>query len=171
MPALFSSVVTEIDNKKLSIHDAKILSSRDNFSLSTFTILEHDGEHIDPGKTQRLKNAIEMALLEPEKVNSQQTSLPRLKRQFKFEPEITFLPTKRQRTQIEVVAFDAPGILADIGEVFRYSGLRLDTAKITTIGERAEDLFIVSTEDGNALTKQQQESLKTNLMHELSPEE
>ena len=111
-----------------------------------------------------------MALIEPEKVNSQQTSLPRLKRQFKFEPEITFLPTKRQRTQIEVVAFDAPGILADIGEVFRYSGLRLDTAKITTIGERAEDLFIVSTEDGNALTKQQRESLKANLIRELSPE-
>ncbi|WP_435234968.1 [protein-PII] uridylyltransferase [Psychromonas sp. PT13] len=171
MPALFSSVVTEIDNKKLSVHDAKILSSRDDFSLSTFTILEHDGEHIDPDKTQRLKKAIEMALIAPEKVNSQQTSLPRLKRQFKFEPEITFLPTKRQRTQIEVVAFDAPGILADIGEVFRYSGLRLDTAKITTIGERAEDLFIVSTEDGNALTTQQRESLKANLMRELSPEE
>ena len=170
MPALFSSVVTEIDNKKLSVHDAKILSSRDDFTLSTFTVLEQDGEHIDPGKIQRLKQAIEMALLAPEKVNSQQTRLPRVKRQFKFEPEVTFLPTKRKRTQIELVAFDAPGILANIGEVFRYSGLMLDTAKITTIGERAEDLFIVSTMEGDALTEQQEENLKANLIHELSPE-
>ena len=170
MPALFSSVVTEIDNKKLSVHDAKILSSRDDFALSTFTVLEQDGEHIDPHKIQRLKKAIEMALLAPEKVNSQQTRLARVKRQFKFEPEVTFLPTRRKRTQIELVAFDAPGILANIGDVFRYSGLILYTAKISTIGERAEDLFIVSTEDGNALTEQQEENLKANLIRELSPE-
>ncbi|MEL0661029.1 hypothetical protein V6255_18095, partial [Psychromonas arctica] len=40
MTILFSSVVTEIDNKKLRVHDAKILSSRDNYELSTFTVLE-----------------------------------------------------------------------------------------------------------------------------------
>ncbi len=170
MPALFSSVVTEIDNKRLSVHDAKILSSRDDFSLSTFTVLEQDGEHIDPDKIQRLKQAIEMALLAPEKVNTQQTRLARVKRQFKFEPEVTFLATRRKHTQIEVVAFDAPGILANIGEVFRCSGLMLDTAKISTIGERAEDLFIVSTAEGNALTEQQEENLKANLISELSPE-
>lgn len=170
MPTLFSSVVTEIDNKKLSVHDAKILSSRDDFTLSTFTVLEQDGEHIDPGKIQRLKQAIEMAILAPEKVNCQQTRLPRVKRQFKFEPEVTFLPTKRKRTQIELVAFDAPGILANIGEVFRCCNLMLDTAKITTIGERAEDLFIVSTMEGDALTEQQEEDLKANLIRELSPQ-
>ena len=170
MPALFSSVVTEIDNKKLSVYDAKILSSRDDFSLSTFIVLEQDGEHIDPDKIHRLKAAIEMALLCPEDVNCQQTRLMRIKRQFKFEPKITFLPTKRKRTQIEVVAFDAPGILANIGEVFRSSGLMLYTAKITTIGERAEDLFIVSTEDGDALTEQQEDNLKANLIAELSPD-
>ena len=45
----------------------------------------------------------------------------------------------------------------------------LDTAKISTIGERAEDLFIVSTADGDSLTKEQEESLKASLMYELSP--
>ncbi|MFT6927461.1 MAG: [protein-PII] uridylyltransferase [Psychromonas sp.] len=170
MPALFSSVVTIIDNKKLNIHDAKILSSRDDFSLSTFTVLEEDGSHLDPEKIQRLKKAIEMALLAPEKVNRQQTRLARVKRQFKFEPQVTFLPTRRKRTQIELVAFDAPGILADIGEIFRFSGMVLFTAKITTIGERAEDLFIISTVEGNALTEQQEENLKAQLMTKLSPE-
>lgn len=169
IPALFSSVVTEIDNKKLSVYDAKILSSRDNFSLSTFTVLEEDGQHIDPGKIQRLKKAIENALLAPEKVNMQQTRLARVKRQFKFEPEVSFLPTRRKRTQIEIAAFDAPGILANIGEIFRCSGMVLDAAKITTIGERAEDLFIISTEEGNALTEQQEENLKAQLIAELSP--
>ncbi|MDA7746182.1 [protein-PII] uridylyltransferase [Psychromonas sp.] len=169
IPVLFSSVVTEIDNKKLSVHDAKILSSRDNYSLSTFTVLEEDGEHIDDGKIQRLREAILGSLLKPDVVNSNLIRLGRVKRQFKFEPRITFLPTRRRRTQLEVVAFDAPGILADIGTVFVKHGLTLDTAKITTIGERAEDLFIVSTVEGDSLTKEQEESLKASLMYELSP--
>jgi len=169
MPALFSSVVTEIDNKKLSVHDAKILSSRDDYSLSTFTVLEEDGEHIDDGKIQRLREAIVDSLLEPDVINSNIIRLERVKKPFKFEPQITFLPTRRKRTQIEVVAFDAPGILANIGTVFVDHGLVLDTAKITTIGERAEDLFIVSTEDGDSLTKEQEASLKASLKEELSP--
>jgi [protein-PII] uridylyltransferase len=169
MPILFSSVVTEIDNKKLSVHDAKILSSRDNYSLSTFTVLEEDGEHIDNDKIQRLREAIIDTLLKPHIINSNKIRLERVKRPFKFEPQITFLPTRRKRTQIEVVAFDAPGILANIGIVFVDHGLMLDTAKITTIGERAEDLFIVSTVDGDSLTKEQEESLKESLMLELSP--
>ncbi|RBW47416.1 [protein-PII] uridylyltransferase [Psychromonas sp. B3M02] len=166
---LFSSVVTEIDNKKLSVQDAKILSSRDNYSLSTFTVLEEDGEHIDVDKIQRVKEAIIDTLLKPHIVNSNIIRLERVKRPFKFEPQITFLPTRRKRTQIEVVAFDAPGILANIGTVFVDHGLMLDTAKITTIGERAEDLFIVSTVEGDALTKEQEDALKASLMYELSP--
>ncbi len=169
MPILFSSVVTEIDNKKLSVHDAKILSSRDNYALSTFTVLEEDGEHIDDDKIQRLREAIIDTLLKPDVINSNLIRLERVKRPFKFEPKITFLPTRRKRTQIEVVAFDAPGILANIGTVFVDHGLMLDTAKISTIGERAEDLFIVSTADGDSLTKEQEESLKASLMYELSP--
>lgn len=169
IPLLFSSVVTEIDNKKLSVHDAKILSSRDNYSLSTFTVLEQDGEHIDSDKIQRLRSAIINSLLKPEVINPNSIRLERVKRQFKFEPEITFLPTRRKRTQIEVVAFDAPGILANIGTVFVDHGLVLDTAKISTIGERAEDLFIVSTADGDSLTAEQEDSLKASLIAELSP--
>ncbi|WP_094752385.1 [protein-PII] uridylyltransferase [Psychromonas sp. CD1] len=169
MPSIFSSVVTEIDNKRLSVYDAKILSSRDAFTLSTFSVLEQDGKHISKDKIQRLKKAIELALIDPEKVNYQQKKIIRIKRQFKFEPQITFLATRNKRTQIEVVAFDAPGILANIGNVFRKLNLMLYTAKITTIGARVEDLFILSTREGDALTVEQESDLQTLLILELSP--
>lgn len=169
MPALFSSVVTEIDNKGLSVHDAKILSSRDNYSLSTFTVLEADGERIDSAKVQRLRKAILDSLLQPDVVNANTVRLGRVKRNFKVEPRITFLPSKRNHTQLEVVAFDAPGILADIGQVLVKHDLSLDMAKISTIGERAEDLFIVSTLQGEPLTVEQEQSLKESLVAKLNP--
>jgi len=168
-PFLFSSVAAEISNKKLSIHDAKILSSRDNYSLTTFTVLGQDGEYVDIDIMQRLKLAIETALVNPQDINLLNHRLTRVKRHFKFEPMVTFLPSKQNKTLIEVVAFDAPGMLANIGHVFRKQRLMLDIAKITTIGERAEDLFILSTLNGEALNKQEEEALKAGLIKELSP--
>jgi [protein-PII] uridylyltransferase len=168
-PFLFSSVVSQISNKKLSIHDAKILSSHDNYSLSSFTILGQDGEYVDSDIMKRLKVAIEKALLSKNEVNQLNHRLTRIKRHFKFEPQVTFLPTKRNKTLIEVVAFDAPGILAKIGNVFREQNLMLDIAKITTIGERVEDLFILSTLNGEALNTKEEQALKEGLIKELSP--
>ncbi len=170
MPTLFSVVATEISNKKLSVHDAKVLSSRDNYSLTTFTVLEQDGNQVDPDKYSRLKVAIEKALVDPKNVNILYHRLPRIKWHFKFAPQVTYLPTKNNNTLLKVVAFDTPGILANIGHIFNANHLTLDIAKITTIGERAEDLFIVSTHDGEALNVEQKKLLKNDLMKELKPQ-
>jgi len=170
MPALFCVVATEISNKKLSVYDAKVLSSRDNYSLTTFTVLEQDGNQVEPDKYSHLKVAIEKALVDPQSVNILYHRLPRVKRQFKFPPEVTYLPTKHNNTLLKVIAFDTPGILANIGQIFNENNLMLNIAKITTIGERAEDLFIISTQDGEGLNEEQRKILKSDLMKKLQPE-
>ena len=170
LPSLFSAVATEISNKKLTIHDAKILSSRDNYSLTTFTVLEQDGDQVDHDKYNRLKVSIENALIAPDSVNIQNYRLARVKRYFKFPAKVTYLPTKHNNTLLEIIAFDSPGILANIADVFNENKLIVDIAKITTIGERAEDLFIVTTLEGEALSKEQEKRLKADLIEELSPD-
>ena len=170
MPSLFAAVATEISNKKLTVHDAKILSSRDKYSLTTFTVLEQDGEQVDPDKYNRLKCAIETALIDPDSVNITNYRLARVKRQFKCPAKVTYLPTTHNNTLLEVIAFDSPGVLANIANVFKKNRLMLDIAKITTIGERAEDLFIVTTLDGEALSIAQEDLLKKDLIEKLSPE-
>ena len=167
MPALFSIVATEISNKKLTVHNAVVLSSRDNQSLTTFTVLEQDGNQVDPDKYNRLKVALENALVDPHSVKIIDHLLPRIKRYFKFTPKINYLSTKHNNTLLEIIAFDTPGILANIGHIFNANNLMINIAKITTIGERAEDLFIISTKDGDALNEDQKTKLETDLLKEL----
>jgi [protein-PII] uridylyltransferase len=55
------------------------------------------------------------------------------------------------RTLVEVVAGDRPGLLSEIGQVFWDQKVELHGAKIMTVGERAEDVFTVTDENGGRL--------------------
>ncbi len=68
---------------------------------------------------------------------------------------------------MELVALDMPGLLAKIGAVFAKLRISLQAAKITTIGERAEDFFIVVNEHGSQLTDDEQLVLKAELIAKL----
>ena len=57
-----------------------------------------------------------------------------------------------KRTVLELVSADQPGLLSMIGRVFHKRRILLDAAKIATIGERAEDVFFVTTADHAPIT-------------------
>ncbi len=69
---------------------------------------------------------------------------------------------------MEFVALDTPGLLAKVGRTFADLGINLHAAKITTIGERAEDLFILTSEAGGRLSEEQQTELREKLIEKLS---
>ena len=48
------------------------------------------------------------------------------------------------RTVMEIVASDRPGLLCQIGQVLRNHEVGIQAAKILTVGERAEDVFYVT---------------------------
>ena len=64
---------------------------------------------------------------------------------------------------LEIVALDHPGLLANIAAIFQKCNIQIHSAKITTFGEKAEDVFTVSNNDNKALTKEQKMTLETML--------
>ena len=58
----------------------------------------------------------------------------------------------RDRTVMELITADRPGLLSTVGDIFRKRGILVETAKIATIGERAEDIFYVTDRDHRPLT-------------------
>jgi [protein-PII] uridylyltransferase len=73
-----------------------------------------------------------------------------------------------QRTVIELVASDRPGMLFQIGKAFEQCNVTLQNAKISTIGERAEDVFFVTTQDNTPLDDEQSERLGAALRKALA---
>jgi [protein-PII] uridylyltransferase len=61
------------------------------------------------------------------------------------------------------VTKDEPGLLSKIGQVFKNLDINIQTAKIITIGERAEDVFFIVDKNGQPLSKKLMTQLKHNL--------
>ncbi len=55
------------------------------------------------------------------------------------------------RTVLELIASDRPGLLFQVGKILEDNGVKLQNAKISTLGERAEDVFFISTQTDEPL--------------------
>lgn len=84
--------------------------------------------------------------------------------QFKIPTKVSFVDTRSRRsTLLEIVALDRPGLLGHFATIFQECELQIHSAKITTFGEKAEDVFIVSNAEDKALSQEEQNILTTRL--------
>ncbi|MCF1429327.1 MAG: bifunctional uridylyltransferase/uridylyl-removing protein GlnD [Shewanella sp.] len=169
-PKLFATVMAVLDNKNIDVHDAMVMSSRDNYALDSFVILEQNGEAVSQlSRIQSIRKALVKAL-GADVVNLPKfRKLPRKMKPFKVATQVSFLLGSRHDTsKMELIALDCPGLLAKVGDIFYRCGVVLVAAKITTIGERAEDFFILQTREGQALDEAQQQQLSEALVEALS---
>ncbi|MDF2179627.1 [protein-PII] uridylyltransferase [Aliiglaciecola sp. CAU 1673] len=166
--SLFAQVASVLDSRNCSIHDAQIMSTNDGYVFDIFIILEHDGSRISsPSRQQSLKQAVLSQLAKPGQRHVNNRKMPRLMKQLNVPTKMRFFTNQANMTLLELEALDAPGLLAKISQQFVAFDLSLHMAKITTIGERAEDLFILTNSQGQALTSSEQVLLKQQLISAL----
>lgn len=164
LPSLFATVVAELDRRNFSVHDAQIMTSKDGYALDTFMVLDHHGKPIDQSRHQAVIKHITRVLENEKQTKLKVRRTPRQLLHFNVRTRVDFLPTKTgKRTLMEFVALDSPGLLATIGATFAKLDIHLHAAKITTIGERAENLFIITSEHGTRLNEEQQAALSAKL--------
>ncbi|MGV2989065.1 bifunctional uridylyltransferase/uridylyl-removing protein GlnD [Vibrio sp. E150_011] len=168
-PALFANVVAELDRRNFNVHDAQIMTSKDGFVLDTFMVLDQHSKKIDTTRHAAVIKHL-MRVLESGKPSTiKARRAPRNLKHFNVKTKVDFLPTKsKKRTLMELVALDAPGLLAKVGATFALCDISLHAAKITTIGERAEDLFILTSSTGGRLSEEEEEILKQKLHDTIS---
>jgi [protein-PII] uridylyltransferase len=94
---------------------------------------------------------------------------PRQVRLFETATIVSFTRDKANgRTIMEIVAGDRPGLLCEVGQVLRSHKMSIQTAKVLTIGERAEDVFYITDNSGNPLSSEACKNLETDLLAALS---
>lgn len=151
----FAVTAATLDQLGISIHDARIASSDAGFTLNSLVILEPDGSiPRAPKRLQEIQHALSTALHQPEAFPELiQHHTPRRLKHF-TQPTQVFISNdpNNLRTVIEVITPDRPGLLARLGRIFIEFNLWLQKAKIATLGERVEDVFFVTQQDGSPLT-------------------
>ncbi|MDN5873301.1 MAG: [protein-PII] uridylyltransferase [Sinobacteraceae bacterium] len=144
---LFTLTAGVLARLGLSILDARISTSADGYTLDTWMVLDPAG----PGAADAERRAEIHDALHTVLANTATTTVPvnrrisRRLRHFNTPPQVrTEQDPVRDCTVLELTAGDRPGLLAEVGRALGRRHLRIEAAKISTIGERAEDVFFIT---------------------------
>ncbi|MDO9620610.1 MAG: ACT domain-containing protein, partial [Moraxellaceae bacterium] len=155
MPNLFAATVAALDQLSLTVLDARIITSASQFSLDTYIVLDQSGERItERERLNYIVNELRHSLADPDNFpDIVHRRLPRQLKHFEIRTEVSLSnDITNQRTAVEIITLDRPGLLARIGRIFMDENLTLQTARIATLGERAEDVFFVTDAAGQPLS-------------------
>jgi [protein-PII] uridylyltransferase len=145
-PELFARLCGFFGRASLSILEARIHTTRAGYALDTFTL--HDPSQ--PAASYR--ETIQYVEYELTKLLTEQPPLappaegriPRQLKHFPLTPEVQIFPDDKGTQYIlEIVAGDRPGLLARIAYTLAKANVNVTSAKINTLGERAEDVFLI----------------------------
>ncbi len=161
---LFARICNFFDRLAYNIVEAKIYTTQHGYALNSFSVLDQSGKSVS---YSGLLKFIEVNLAD--KICASHIEAPlqgRISRQVKHTPFSTQVSIQAEQNQhmIEIVAADRPGLLAKIAFIFLQHGVDLHNAKVNTLGNRAEDSFLISAKKNLALTDKQITLLMQNLM-------
>ena len=144
---LFARMCGFFERIGFSIVDAKINTTRHQYALDSFTVLDPE----DAGREYRnvitfIEQELAVALTSPAPLPPPMRGrLSRQLRHFPIEPEVGIRPDERGTYQVlSIVAGDRPGLLYGVARVLVEYDISVHTALINTLGERAEDTLLIS---------------------------
>lgn len=167
-PDLFARICGYFDSAGFSILDAKIHTTRAGYALDTFQVVSPYAEHHHRDLVALVEAQLVRALEDtgplPEPSRGR---LSRRVKSFPVQPRVTLRPDERaQRWLLSVSASDRTGLLYSIARVLAKYHINLQLAKVTTLGERVEDTFLI---DGPALQQSKtQLELESDLLDALA---
>ena len=149
---LFAVTTATLDQLNLNVQDARIMTSEKNHTaVDTYIVLDQNNQPIDdPERLREIQYSLVSALARPEDYPTLiQRRTPRILKSFPVETQVIMSNDPyMQRTILEVIAADRPGLLARVGAIFAEFNVQMQGAKILTEGERVSDIFFILDQNG-----------------------
>jgi len=162
--ALFARICGYFERAGFNIVEAKIHTTRHRYALDTFLVMGHGrGVHyrdlislIEQGLAEELESRAPPAAPRGGRIS-------RRVRYYPISPVVDIRPDERGAYHVlSIVAADRPGLLYAMARVLAGHRINLHSARINTLGDRAEDVFLISGEalaDAKTVLKIEQELL------------
>ena len=164
---LFAQICGFFERVNYTIVEAKIYTTPYRYALDTFLVL-------DVGNTAQhyrdLLSFIEFELTQQLSADKPPTPpmqgrVSRHLKHFPLTPQITIAADEKgQYHVLSITAGDRPGLLSHIAQILLKHGVHLHTAKINTLGERAEDTFLVQADDDRLFNAKIVLKIETDLL-------
>ena len=141
------------DAKGLSIQDARIHTTRHGWALDSFIVLAPEETSdlraqatlVEHELTQRLRHLQDGTTAQAIHEAAPRRRQSRISRAFPVLPQAELQPDERSQSwRLSVTATDRPGLLHALTRVFSSHKVEVSMAKIMTLGDRVEDVFILT---------------------------
>ncbi|MEY4363888.1 MAG: hypothetical protein RLZZ24_1240, partial [Pseudomonadota bacterium] len=167
-PDLFARICGYFDQAGFNILDAKVHTAGNGYALDTFQVVtglleEHYRELInmvETGLSETLAKVSPLPAPGKGRVSRRVKSFP-------VAPRVSLAPDERgQRWLLSISASDRVGLLYSVARVLANHKVNIQLAKISTLGERVEDTFLIN---GDALQHNKaQLDIETELLEAIS---
>jgi [protein-PII] uridylyltransferase len=165
---LFARICGYFDQAGFSILDAKVHTTTNGYALDTFQVVssmlpEHNRELISMVESE-LQHTLEQAGPLPAPSRGR---VSRRVKSFPIAPRVDLAPDeKAQRWLLSISASDRVGLLYSVARVLARHHINLQLAKVSTLGERVEDTFLI---DGAELQQNKRQiQIETELLEALA---
>ncbi len=167
---LFARICNFFDRMAYSIVEAKIYTTNHAYALDSFIVLDQSGKSVSySGLLKFIETELTNKLDESQQLESPLKG--RISRQVKHMPiqtQVTIVEeSDNNHHKLDIIANDRPGLLATLAQQFLKHDIELHNAKINTLGNRAEDTFLISAKNGQKLDLPSIQSLQLALMDEI----
>ncbi|PIF17451.1 MULTISPECIES: [protein-PII] uridylyltransferase [unclassified Acidovorax] len=168
---LFARICGYFDRVGFSILDARVHTANNGYALDTFQVVASSASE-QPGHYRELTHMVESDLM---RVIKEGGPLPeptrkrvsRRVKSFPVAPRVTLRPDeKAQRWLLAISASDRAGLLYLVARILAQHHLSVQLAKVSTLGERVEDTFLIQGPELQNNARQIQ--IETELLQELS---
>jgi [protein-PII] uridylyltransferase len=146
---LFVTICGYFDRRALSVQDARIHTTRHGWALDSFVVLPPAHEKDFRSQAALIEHELP-ALLAGGQAQRPPRTPPRRPgsrraRVFPIVPNIELQPDENSTSwRLSITASDRPGLLYGLAQVFAEHGIDLKMAKVMTLGDRVEDVFIIA---------------------------
>jgi len=157
---MFANIVGVLEKFPIRILEANIYTADNSYVIDSFQLLNNFLKPISNASLLeeipvRIKKVLAKRGLE---LDTASVRLSRHEKHFKSTSEVAFRSLK-SGSELKIIASCRPKLLTIITRVLAANKIRVHSAKIATIGEKAEDIFVISDMNNKPVSSKQQRKI------------
>ncbi len=148
---LFARITATFERMQLDIVSARVYTTTNGYALDTFLVLPKSRQHKSSAEILlQMERQLGLAITSASLPEVHSARMARQAKHFPLVPEITLHPARATGNaayfELSVVCADRPGLLSSVARTLHEANVSVHDARITTLGSRAEDIFVIESE-------------------------
>ncbi|NJR71770.1 MAG: ACT domain-containing protein, partial [Gammaproteobacteria bacterium] len=142
---LFARITLALERLQFDIVSARIYTTKHAFALDTCLVMPKSKQQRESQTSLiKIERELTFAITTTTLADAATARVNRQAKHFPLKPDITIRPSRDSAYyELCIICTDRPGLLSAIARVLLAANINVHDARITTLGSRAEDIFII----------------------------